>query len=96
MHISLSHHSIDHLRQELEKLFLHVPLPLNFNNAYFTGHQGILICACINRTRGDLQKATPLCMNELCIVLSAVAITSYLEYTVTMDFKEVTGSTRIQ
>ena len=28
MHISLSHHSIDHLRQELEKIFLHVPLPL--------------------------------------------------------------------
>ena len=28
MHISLPHHSIDHLRQELEKLFLHVPLPL--------------------------------------------------------------------
>ena len=33
MHISLSHHSIDHLRQELEKLFLHVPLPLTM-----TGH----------------------------------------------------------
>ena len=46
----------------------------------------------INRTGGDLQKVSSLCMNELCIALSAAIATLGLVYTATEDFKEVAGS----
>ena len=36
-----------------------------FNDAYLVGHQGILIRAFLNRTCMDLQKVSPLCINEL-------------------------------
>ena len=50
----------------------------------------------MNRTGGDLQKVSLLCMNELYTVLSVdVAISCLakgLAYTVTVDFKEVARS----
>ena len=67
---------------------------LNFNSAYFTGHQGKLICARINRTGGDVRKVSPLCMNELCIVLSAAVATLGSAYTFIVPFKAA-ESTRI-
>ena len=40
----------------MRKLLSHVLKAqiINFNGTYFTGHQGILISACMNRTGGDL------------------------------------------
>ena len=61
----------------------------NFNGGYFTGHQGILIYGCINRSGRDLRKVSSLCMNELCIVLSAAVAILGLACTIKVDFKEV-------
>ena len=36
---------------------------LNFNTAYFTGHQGTLICVYKQNWQG-FTKVSPLCMNE--------------------------------
>ena len=63
---------------------------LNFNGAYFAG-QGMLSCACINKIGKNLRKVSPLCMNDLCVVLLAAVTNSGLTCTVTLDFKEVAG-----
>ena len=68
MYISYSYHSINHLRYELEKLFLHDTLPLTFGDhlqKYASAQDGcayILCCAmhsqCTNSYRCDYKLHT--------------------------------------